>query len=91
LRRGAQLAFKGHDKLVSRTIYDMLDSDARISLEAPITAVPQVFMFVLIPNTAQCTCRAAWSKSRFIGAKFVPEWFGTRMHQRPKFAVRDLR
>lgn len=87
MNRGAQIAFKGHEKLVPCTIHDMSDSGARISLDVPLKVVPRIFTLVLFQNSVQRNCRVVWVNGRLIGAKFVSEWFGMKLSQRPNSLV----
>ena len=86
MSRDAMVTFKGHDQPIRCVIHDISDGGARISLEGvPLSALPPIFTLVLFKNSVQRNCRVVWTDGRLIGVKFVSEWFGARLSERPKF------
>ena len=85
MQRGAQVTIKGHDQPVRCVIHDISDGGARLSLDPRPATLPHVFTLVLLKDSAQRNCRVVWTDSRFIGVKFISEWFGARLSERPHF------
>lgn len=85
MQRRAQITFKDRGQPVHCVIHDMSDGGARLSLEPAAAELPHIFTLVLFKDSLQRNCRMVWTKGRFVGVKFVSEWFGAKLSERPKF------
>jgi PilZ domain len=85
MHRRAEVVFAAHQPPARCVIHDLSDGGARISFDAPIANLPRTFTLVLFKNSAQRNCRVVWIKDRFVGVKFLSEWFGAKLSERPKF------
>jgi PilZ domain len=86
MHRRAEVVFAAHEPPARCIIHDLSDGGARISFDTPVANLPRAFTLVLFKNSAQRNCRVVWAKGRFVGVKFLSEWFGARLSERPKFA-----
>ena len=91
MQRRAQIAFKDCDQPVRCVIHDMSDGGARLSFEPPLPALPHIFTLVLFKDSVQRNCRVAWTKGRFVGVKFVSEWFGAKLSEAPRYKADPTR
>jgi hypothetical protein len=56
-----------------------------MSLEAGPGALPRAFTLVLLKDCLQRNCSVVWTNGRFFGVKFISEWFGAKLSERPRF------
>jgi hypothetical protein len=85
MRREAHVTFKGREQSIRCVIHDMSDGGARISLDAGPGALPRAFTLVLLKDCLQRNCSVVWTNGRFFGVKFISEWFGAKLSERPRF------
>jgi hypothetical protein len=83
--REAHVTFKGREQSIRCVIHDMSDGGARISLDAGPGALPRAFTLVLLKDCLQRNCSVVWTNGRFFGVKFISEWFGAKLSERPRF------
>jgi hypothetical protein len=86
MHRRAEVVFGAPEPPARCVIHDLSDGGARISFDTPVANLPRIFTLVLFKNNAQRNCRVVWAKDRFVGVKFVSEWFGAKLSDSPKFA-----
>lgn len=86
MNRGAEVVFAPRARCI---ILDLSDDGARISFDPPVANLPRTFTLVLSKNRAQRNCRVAWAKGRFVGVKFLSDWFGAKLSERPTFPAAD--
>jgi hypothetical protein len=85
MRREAHVTFKGREQSIGCVIHDMSDGGARISLDAGPCTLPRAFTLVLLKDCLQRNCSVVWTNGRFFGVKFISEWFGAKLSERPRF------
>ena len=85
MRREAHVTYKGREQSIRCVIHDISDGGARISLDAGPGAVPRAFTLVLLKDCLQRNCSVVWTNGRFFGVKFISEWFGAKLSERPRF------
>ena len=85
MHRDAHVTYKGREQPIHCVIHDMSDGGARISLEAGPGALPRAFTLVLLKDCLQRNCSVVWTNGRFFGVKFISEWFGAKLSERPRF------
>ena len=78
------MTYKGREQPIRCVIHDMSDGGARISLEAGPGALPRAFTLVLLKDCLQRNCGVVWTDGRFFGVKFISEWFGAKLSERPR-------
>src|ERR1700731_1431266 len=76
--RHAYLLIEGHEQSISCVVHDISDGGARLSFTAPQAVLPRTFTLVLLKDSVQRNCELVWSDRRFIGVKFISEWFGIK-------------
>ena len=79
------MTYKGREQPIRCVIHDMSDGGARISLEVGPGALPRAFTLVLLKDCLQRNCSVVWTNGRFFGVKFISEWFGAKLSERPRF------
>jgi hypothetical protein len=79
------VTYKGREQPIRCVIHDMSDGGARISLEVGPGALPRAFTLVLLKDCLQRNCSVVWTNGRFFGVKFISEWFGAKLSERPRF------
>jgi hypothetical protein len=84
MHREAHVTYKGREQPIHCVIHDMSDGGARISLEAGPGALPRAFTLVLLKDCLQRNCSVVWTNGRFFGVKFISEWFGAKLSERPR-------
>jgi hypothetical protein len=84
MHREAHVTYKGREYPIRCVIHDMSDGGARISLEAGPGALPRAFTLVLLKDCLQRNCSIVWTNGRFFGVKFISEWFGAKLSERPR-------
>lgn len=77
LRRDARVLFGAHEKPIRCVIYDRPNGGARLSFNAPFAGVPRTFTLVLFKDSVQRECELVWTDGRYVGVKFISQWFGT--------------
>jgi hypothetical protein len=90
MRRDAQLIFEGHKQAICCVIHDISNDGARLSFTAPLALLPRTCTLVLFKDSVQRDCELVWSDRRFIGVKFISQWFGTKSPERGS-AFKNLR
>ena len=78
------MTYKGREQPIRCVIHDMSDGGARISLEVGPGALPRAFTLVLLKDCLQRNCSVVWTNGRFFGVKFISEWFGAKLSERPR-------
>jgi len=84
MHREAYVTYKGREQPIHCVIHDMSDGGARISLETGPGALPRAFTLVLLKDCLQRNCSVVWTNGRFFGVKFISEWFGAKLSERPR-------
>jgi hypothetical protein len=82
MRRHAQLLFEGRDQLIGCVVHDISNGGARLSFTVPLADLPRTFTLVLFKDSVQRDCELVWSDRRFVGIKFISEWFGIKSPER---------
>ena len=82
MRRDAQLIFEGHKQAICCVIHDISNDGARLSFTAPLAVLPRTCTLVLFKDSVQRDCELVWSDRRFVGVKFISQWFGTKSTER---------
>src|SRR5580692_7468153 len=82
MRRDAQVIFEGHEQFIGCVVHDISNGGARLSFTAPLAVLPRTFTLVLFKDSVQRDCELVWSDRRFVGIKFISEWFGIKSSER---------
>ena len=82
MRRDAQVIFDGHEQLIGCVVHDISNGGARLSFTTPLAALPPTFTLVLFKDSVQRNCELVWCDRRFVGVKFISEWFGIKSSER---------
>ena len=82
MRRHAQVIIGGHEQPIGCVIHDISNGGARLSFTAPQAVLPRTFTLVLFKDSVQRNCELVWSDRRFVGIKFISEWFGIKSSER---------
>ena len=82
MRRHAHLLIEGHEQTISCLVHDISNGGARLSFTAPQAVLPRTFTLVLFKDSVQRNCELVWSDRRFVGIKFISEWFGIKSSER---------
>lgn len=79
MRRAAELAVGGEDDRIRCRILDMSDGGACLAIYVPVTTLPRTFTLVVFKDASlQRNCEMVWTDGRYIGVKFISEWYGPR-------------
>ncbi len=76
MRRAAELLLAGHEQRIRCKICDMSDGGARLAISHPTAALPRTFTMVMFRDTLQRDCEVVWTDRRYVGVKFVSNWYG---------------
>ena len=82
MRRHAQAIIDGHEQPIGCVVHDISDGGARLSFTAPLAVLPRTFTLVLFRDSVQRDCELVWCDRRFVGVKFISEWFGIKSSER---------
>jgi hypothetical protein len=82
MRRDAQVIFEGHEQFISCIVHDISNGGARLSFTAPLAVLPRTFTLVLFKDSVQRDCELVWCDRRFVGVKFISQWFGIKSSER---------
>ena len=82
MRRDAQVIFEGHQQFIGCVVHDISNGGARLSFAVPLAVLPRTFTLVLFKDSVQRDCELVWCDRRFVGVKFISEWFGTKSSER---------
>jgi hypothetical protein len=82
MRRDAQVIFEGHKQFIGCVVHDISNGGARLSFTAPLAVLPRTLTLVLVKDSVQRDCALVWSDRRFVGVKFISQWFGTKSSER---------
>jgi len=78
MNRTAEVIFGANEPPVHCVIWDMSDGGARLAIRRPLSNLPRTFTLVLFKDTSiQRNCKVMWTNGRYVGVKFVSEWYGT--------------
>ena len=78
MRRDAHLIFEGHKQAICCVIHDISNDGARLSFTAPLAVLPRTCTLVLFKDSVQRDCELVWIDRRFVGVKFISQWFGAK-------------
>jgi hypothetical protein len=82
MRRNAQVIIEGHAQPIGCVVHDISNGGARLSFTTPLAVMPRTFTLVLFKDTVQRVCELVWCDHRFVGVKFISEWFVIRSSER---------
>jgi hypothetical protein len=82
MRRDAQVLFEGDAQSIGCVVHDISNGGARLSFATPLAVLPRTFTLVLFKDSVQRNCELVWSDRRFVGIKFISEWFGIKSSER---------
>jgi hypothetical protein len=86
MRRDARVIIEAHDNPIRCVIYDLSNGGARLCFDAPYADVPRTFTLVLFKDSVQRDWELVWTDGRYVGVKFVSQWFGTKSSVRESAA-----
>ena len=76
-RRDAAITFSAQASPVRCVIWDMSDGGARLSVAHPLADLPHTFTLTLFKDaSAQRNCQVVWTDTKYVGVKFISEWYG---------------
>src|SRR5580704_5027253 len=78
MRRAAQVIIGGHEQPIGCVVHDISNGGARLSFTTPLAVLPRTFTLVLFKDSIQRDCELVWCDRRFVGVKFISEWFVIR-------------
>lgn len=88
LRRGAELIFDAHEAPAGCVIWDISDSGARLSVAHPPEDLPHTFTLVMFKDASvRRDCEVVWTDTKYIGVKFISEWYVTNPSMRRPASV----
>jgi PilZ domain len=91
MQRAAEIIFGAHRPRVSCRIWDMSDGGARLSISHPMRDMSRHFTLSLFRDSSvQRDCEVVWTDGRYIGVKFISEWYGALRRKR-QLAPAELR
>jgi PilZ domain len=77
MHRAAEVRFGTQRQRVRCKIRDMSDGGARLAVSHPIASLPSTFTLVLFKDASvQRDCEVVWTDSRYVGVKFISDWYG---------------
>jgi PilZ domain len=85
MRRGAELIFDAQEAPAGCVIWDISDGGARLSVAHPFKDLPHTFTLVMFKDASvRRDCEVVWTDTRYVGVKFISEWYVTNPSlQRP--------
>jgi hypothetical protein len=85
MRRGAQLIFGAQEPRISCVILDISDGGARLSVTHPLEDLPHTFTLIMFKDASvRRNCEVVWTDTRYVGVKFVSEWYTTTPSSPPR-------
>jgi hypothetical protein len=75
-RRAADLIIRADQPTLPCMIIDLSDGGARLTVSRPLPGSTRNFTLVLFKDgSVQRDCEIVWTDSRYVGVKFVSEWY----------------
>jgi hypothetical protein len=75
-RRTADLILRADEPPMPCVIIDLSDGGARLAVSRPLAGLPRNFILLLFKDgSVQRDCEVVWTDSRYVGVKFVSEWY----------------
>jgi PilZ domain len=83
--RAAEIILGADEQPVPCLIIDLSNGGARLEFSRPMAPSNPAFTLALFKDRSiQRDCRVVWTDSRYVGVKFVSDWYGSiRPERRP--------
>ena len=82
MRRDAQVILEAFEQPIRCTVHDLSDGGARLSFAGPLADLPRAFTLALFKDNVQRDCEMVWLNGRFVGVRFISQWFVTKSSER---------